>query len=189
MIKIPRLFGQGSFWIVQPTSRRINCQQNSPSPEACLRMSPGSPCPDGCWLVHYRNRPLNLRSLYWCLENITNLQSHIFAFSDIPVSNLVHVKLTKFNVLLAAIWGQYGDNIVKSWKKHMEGPTEKKKQWESILQLGNLINTCRSIMTSQFYFFQLSSKGTSTNSNYAKNKGQFSQQNRDVCDILLWSVT
>lgn len=44
-------------------------------------------------------------------------------------------------------------------------------------------------MTSQFYFFQLSSKGTSTNSNYAKNKGQFSQQNRDVCDILLWSVT
>ena len=44
-------------------------------------------------------------------------------------------------------------------------------------------------MTSQFYFFQLSSKGTPTNSNYAKNKGQFSQQNRDVCDILLWSVT
>ena len=65
----------------------------------------------------------------------------------------------------------------------------KKKQWESILQLGNLINTCRSIMTSQFYFFQLSSKGTSTNGNYAKNKGQFNQQNRRACNMLLSSVT
>ena len=65
----------------------------------------------------------------------------------------------------------------------------KKKKRESILQLGNLINTCRSIMTSQFYFSQLSSKGTSTNSNYAKNKGQFNQQNRCACDMLLWSVT